>query len=46
MGQSSVLAEEHLETAPETGEKVVGRSPWQLFWSRLVKDRVAIGGAA
>jgi ABC-type dipeptide/oligopeptide/nickel transport system permease subunit len=45
MGQSSVLAEEHLETAPETGEKVTGRSPWQLFWSRFAKDRVAIGGA-
>jgi peptide/nickel transport system permease protein len=45
MGQSSVLAEEQLETAPETGERVVGRSPWQLFWSRLVRDRVAIGGA-
>jgi ABC-type dipeptide/oligopeptide/nickel transport system permease subunit len=45
MGQSSVLAEEKLETAPETGEKVAGRSPWQLFWSRFSKDRVAIAGA-
>jgi ABC-type dipeptide/oligopeptide/nickel transport system permease subunit len=45
MGQSSVLAEEHLDTAPETGERVVGRSPWQLFWSRFIRDRVAIAGA-
>ena len=45
MGQSSVLAEEHVETTPETGARVVGRSPWQLFWSRLSKDRVAIAGA-
>jgi peptide/nickel transport system permease protein len=45
MGQSSVLAEEHVETTPETGQRVVGRSPWQLFWSRLTKDRVAIAGA-
>jgi peptide/nickel transport system permease protein len=45
MGQSSVLAEEHVETTPEIGDRVVGRSPWQLFWSRLSKDRVAIAGA-
>jgi ABC-type dipeptide/oligopeptide/nickel transport system permease subunit len=45
MGQSSVLAEEHLDTAPETGERVVGRSPWQLFWARFIRDRVAIAGA-
>jgi len=32
---------------PETGEvsaAIVGRSPWQLFWRRFRKDRVAIAG--
>jgi peptide/nickel transport system permease protein len=29
--------------APETHE-VVGRSPWQIFWSRFKSDRVAIAG--
>jgi peptide/nickel transport system permease protein len=45
MGQSSVLAEDQREAAPEIGAKVTGRSPWQLFWSRFTKDRVAIAGA-
>ena len=45
MGQSSVLAEEHVETAPETGERVVGRTPWQLFWSRFLRDKAAMAGS-
>jgi peptide/nickel transport system permease protein len=36
--------------APEVGgepsQKVVGRSPWQLFWRRFRRDRLALAGIA
>jgi hypothetical protein len=39
---------EHLQVQPELGgepsEKVVGRSPWQLFRRRFRRDKFAIAG--
>jgi peptide/nickel transport system permease protein len=29
----------------EVSQQVIGRSPWELFWRRFRKDRVAMGGA-
>jgi ABC-type dipeptide/oligopeptide/nickel transport system permease subunit len=26
-------------------EKVEGRTPWQLFWTRFKRDRIAVGAA-
>jgi peptide/nickel transport system permease protein len=31
------------ESAGEPSEKVVGRSPWQLFWQRFRRDKFALG---
>jgi peptide/nickel transport system permease protein len=48
----SQVASEIGEHVPAPGEggaeiqKVVGRSPWQLFWGRLQQDRAATVGAA
>ncbi len=42
---ANVIAQEHVGAAEDTGANVVGRTPWQLFWSRFIKDRVAIAGA-
>ena len=33
------------QTSVEVSQKVIGRSPWELFWRRFRKDRVALGGA-
>jgi ABC-type dipeptide/oligopeptide/nickel transport system permease subunit len=33
-------------TAGETSEAVIGRSPWQIFWQRFRRDRVALVGLA
>src|SRR5688500_16016222 len=30
----------------EVPAAILGRSPWQLFWSRFLKDRAALTGAA
>jgi peptide/nickel transport system permease protein len=32
------------DVVPVEGERVVGRSPWQLFWARFRKDRLAFVG--
>jgi peptide/nickel transport system permease protein len=32
------------ETGWEPSQQVVGRSPWQLFWRRFRKDRLALAG--
>lgn len=35
--------------APQAGEpsqEVIGRTPWELFWRRLKRDKVAIAGGA
>jgi peptide/nickel transport system permease protein len=32
------------ETGGEPSERVVGRSPWQLFWIRFRRDRFALAG--
>ncbi len=32
------------ENAPVEDHAVVGRSPWQIFWSRFKSDRIAIAG--
>jgi len=43
---STVIAQEHIPAAEEEGgAKVLGRTPWQLFWSRFIRDRVAVAGA-
>jgi peptide/nickel transport system permease protein len=31
---------------PEAQARIEGRSPWQLFWSRFRRDRVAMAGVA
>jgi peptide/nickel transport system permease protein len=33
------------QTSVEVSQQVIGRSPWELFWRRFRKDRVAMGGA-
>jgi peptide/nickel transport system permease protein len=43
--QSEVLSEHALEAVGTPGVQVAGRTPWQIFWSRFRKDRVAIAGA-
>ncbi|SRR5712691_963008 len=42
---SSVLTQEHIPTTEDVGGAVVGRTPWQLFWGRFRRDRVAIAGS-
>ena len=34
-----------LDPSAGAGGRVVGRSPWQIFWMRFRQDRVAIAGA-
>jgi peptide/nickel transport system permease protein len=33
------------QTSVEVSQQVIGRSPWELFWRRFRRDRVALGGA-
>src|SRR5262245_9330982 len=33
------------ETSVEVSQQVVGRSPWELFWKRFRRDKVAVGGS-
>ena len=33
------------QTSVEVSQQVIGRSPWELFWRRFRRDKVAIGGA-
>jgi peptide/nickel transport system permease protein len=33
------------QTNVEVSQQVIGRSPWELFWRRFRRDRVALGGA-
>ena len=33
------------QTNVEVSQQVIGRSPWELFWRRFRKDKVALGGA-
>jgi peptide/nickel transport system permease protein len=33
------------QTSVEVSQQVIGRSPWELFWRRFRKDKVAMGGA-
>jgi peptide/nickel transport system permease protein len=33
------------QTSVEVSPQVIGRSPWELFWRRFRKDKVALGGA-
>ena len=33
------------QTSVEVSQQVIGRSPWELFWRRFRRDRVAMGGA-
>jgi peptide/nickel transport system permease protein len=42
---SSVITQDHVPAAEEAGARVQGRTPWQLFWSRFIRDRVAVAGA-
>jgi peptide/nickel transport system permease protein len=43
--QSDVISGHGLETVGTPGVAVTGRTPWQIFWGRFRKDRVAIAGA-
>jgi peptide/nickel transport system permease protein len=40
-GDDAVL----MVATPDAPVEIVGRSPWQLFWIRFKRDRVAIGSA-
>jgi peptide/nickel transport system permease protein len=42
---SDSVADQALEVAGTPGVEVVGRTPWQIFWARFRKDRIAIAGA-
>src|SRR6266571_5119929 len=42
--QSDVLGGT-LEVAGTPGVQVIGRTPWQIFWTRFRRDRIAIAGA-
>jgi len=33
------------QTNVEVSQQVIGRSPWELFWRRFRRDKVALGGA-
>jgi peptide/nickel transport system permease protein len=33
------------QTSVEVSQQVIGRSPWELFWRRFRRDKVALGGA-
>ena len=33
------------QTSVEVSQQVIGRSPWELFWRRFRRDKVAMGGA-
>lgn len=41
---SAIEAQHAPDIAPVEGERVVGRSPWQLFWARFRHDRLALAG--
>ena len=43
-GEPSVGPEVVTSGAPEGSQRVVGRSPWQLFWRRFRRDKFAIAG--
>src|SRR2546423_10338783 len=42
---SDQVGDQALEVAGTPGVEVVGRTPWQIFWARFRKDRIAIAGA-
>ncbi len=42
---SEASAEHALEAAGTPGVQVIGRTPWQIFWTRFRRDRIAIAGA-
>ncbi len=45
----SQVTEEQVEAAEELGiepsSQIIGRSPWQIFWTRFRRDKVAVVGA-
>jgi peptide/nickel transport system permease protein len=43
--QSDALTEHALEAVGTPGVQVIGRTPWQIFWTRFRRDRIAIAGA-
>lgn len=42
---SEPTTEPDLLGAPDVPAAIVGRTPWQLFWTRFRRDKVAIAGA-
>src|ERR1041385_5247507 len=40
----TTTTDQGLEAAGTPGVSVVGRSPWEIFWDRFRRDRVAIAG--
>jgi peptide/nickel transport system permease protein len=42
-GTDAPIDPEH--TSVEVSQQVIGRSPWELFWRRFRRDKVAMGGA-
>jgi peptide/nickel transport system permease protein len=45
-GENAFQQQEDPNGLGEVPAEVVGRSPWQLFWSRFKEDRVAMGALA
>ncbi len=42
---SEPITEPDLVDAPDVPAAILGRSPWQLFWTRFRRDKVAMAGA-
>src|SRR2546426_10835922 len=41
---SQATIDEVAVAAEPAAVQIVGRSPWQLFWARFRRDKVALGG--
>ena len=43
---TDTVTEPELEAGVEVSAAVIGRSPWELFWRRFRRDKVALLGVA
>ncbi|MGH2576278.1 MAG: hypothetical protein ACRDG9_00790 [Actinomycetota bacterium] len=41
---TDTITEPELDAGVEVSAAVIGRSPWELFWRRFRKDKVALLG--
>jgi peptide/nickel transport system permease protein len=46
IGDAALGLQGELPPSGEVPAAIIGKSPWQLFWRRFRKDRVAMGGLA